>query len=144
VTQVRGGARLWILAGAALVHALLFVVVFRTIYKTNFSGTGLYYDVASRVLHGELPNRDFPFGYPPLSIAFFILLSCVLSRLLDVKSGGFSELDERWWIIWERGELWNLLRFTALLIGVGVIMGLFVNVNKSTPCRIVRANELPA
>ena len=84
MTQLRGGARLWILVGAALVHALLFVVVFRTIYKTNFSGTGLYYDVASRVLHGELPNRDFPFGYPPLSIAFFIL-----PRLVTVDFAGY-------------------------------------------------------
>ena len=69
----RGGARLWILLGAALVHACLFVVVFRTVYKTEFSGTGLYYDVASRVLRGELPNRDFSFGYPPLSIFFFVI-----------------------------------------------------------------------
>jgi uncharacterized membrane protein len=73
VTRLRGGARLWILIGAALAHALLFVVVFRTVYKTNFSGTGLYYDVATRVLRGELPNRDFSFGYPPLSILFFVL-----------------------------------------------------------------------
>ncbi|HZJ17155.1 MAG TPA: patatin-like phospholipase family protein [Chthoniobacteraceae bacterium] len=64
------------------------------------------------------------------ALGFFILLSCGLSRLLDVKGAGFAELDERWWTIWERGEFWNLLRFTALLIGVGVIMGLFINVNK--------------
>ena len=69
----REGARLWILLGAALVHACLFVVVFRTVYKTEFSGTGLYYDVASRVLRGELPNRDFSFGYPPLSTFFFVI-----------------------------------------------------------------------
>jgi hypothetical protein len=64
------------------------------------------------------------------ALGFFILLSCGLSRLLDVKGAGFAELDERWWTIWERGEFWNLLRFTALLIGVGVIMGFFININK--------------
>lgn len=64
------------------------------------------------------------------ALGFFILLSCVLSRLLDVKSAGFSALDDRWWEIWERGEFWNLLRVTALLVGVGLVMGLFINVNK--------------
>ena len=61
------------------------------------------------------------------ALGFFALLSCVLSRVLDVKSGGSADA---WWEIWERGELWRLLSFTALLVGAGLVMGCFVNVNR--------------
>jgi uncharacterized membrane protein len=56
-----------------LIHVLIFTVLYHTIYKMPYSANGLYFDYASKVLHGSLPYRDFSFEYPPFSLVFFIL-----------------------------------------------------------------------
>ena len=71
MTQRRAGARLWMLGAAALAHVAIFAGLFRSVYSIPFSGTGLFYDYAGRVLAGQLPYRDFFAEYPPLAIALF-------------------------------------------------------------------------
>jgi uncharacterized membrane protein len=63
----------WQLAFFILAHILIFALIFHTIYKIQFSATGIYFDFASKVLHGELPYKDFALEYPPFSLFFFLL-----------------------------------------------------------------------
>lgn len=63
----------WQLAGFILAHLFIFIVLFHTVYKMQYSATGLYFEFASRVLDGTLPYRDFALEYPPFSLLFFIL-----------------------------------------------------------------------
>ena len=55
------------------IHILIFGLLYQTLYKIQYSATGLYLDYASKVLQGNLPYRDFSFEYPPFSLLFFIL-----------------------------------------------------------------------
>lgn len=48
-------------------------MLFRTVYTIAFSGTGLYFEYASKVFAGHVPYRDFAVEYPPLAVAFFAL-----------------------------------------------------------------------
>ena len=52
---------------------LIFLGIFQTIYKTPYSATGIYFDFASKVIHGQIPYRDFSLEYPPLALIFFII-----------------------------------------------------------------------
>jgi hypothetical protein len=47
--------------------------LFRGLYSIRYSGTGLFYEYAGRVLAGQLPYRDFFAEYPPLAIAIFTM-----------------------------------------------------------------------
>jgi uncharacterized membrane protein len=69
----REGGRAGTLAGFALAHVFIFAVLFRTVYNTPFTGTGLFYSDAAKVLAGQVPYRDFALEYPPLALAFFTL-----------------------------------------------------------------------
>jgi hypothetical protein len=64
------------------------------------------------------------------ALGFFVLLSCALSRLLDAKSESFARVDQQWWDLWERTDLFELLLYIALFIGAGLGMGFFINVNR--------------
>ena len=63
----------WQLGIFALVIILIYGVVFNTVYTTPYSGTGLFYDFASNVMHGQVPYLNFSLEYPPLALLFFIL-----------------------------------------------------------------------
>src|SRR4051812_34943121 len=58
-------------AVAAFVHALL-VALGRGEPASN-SDVRLYYDIASKVLSGLVPYRDFRLEYPVLALPFFLL-----------------------------------------------------------------------
>jgi hypothetical protein len=63
------------------------------------------------------------------ALAFFVLLSCALSWILDPPGSAMS--DPR--ILWDAGthdEFFKLLWILAGLAGLGVMMGYLVNVNK--------------
>src|SRR3954466_4816842 len=70
---LREGGRAVKLVSFALVHVFIFAVLFRTVYNTPFTGTGLFYDDAAKLLAGRVPYRDFTLEYPPLALAFFTL-----------------------------------------------------------------------
>jgi hypothetical protein len=57
----------------AVLLTLIFFPLFHFLYKMQYSGTPLYLDFASRVLHGSLPYRDFSLEYPPFALVFFLL-----------------------------------------------------------------------
>ncbi|MDD5700914.1 MAG: glycosyltransferase family 87 protein [Dehalococcoidales bacterium] len=63
----------WQAALFGLVYITILGLLFNTVYKIEYSGTGLYFDYASKVLSGGLPYRDFAMEYPPFSLVFFIL-----------------------------------------------------------------------
>jgi len=88
----RRGAHLWVLGGAALGHVAIFAGLFRGPYSIPYSGTGLFYDYAGRVLAGQLPYRDFFAEYPPLAIGFF-----TLPRILGDSF--------RWYYVWYQVEV---------------------------------------
>lgn len=69
----------WQLALFGLAHVLIFAVVFNTIYQSEYSGAGLYFDYASNIFEGQLPYRDFALEYPPLSLLFFLLPRLIAS-----------------------------------------------------------------
>jgi uncharacterized membrane protein len=64
------------------IHILIFGLLYHTLYKIQYSATGLYFDYASKVMHGSLPYRDFSFEYPPFSLLFFILPRLLASTWL--------------------------------------------------------------
>ncbi len=68
-----------------LAHAVIFIVIFHTIYKTPYSATGIYFDYASKVLQGNLPYRDFSLEYPPFALVFFILPRFFASTWLRIS-----------------------------------------------------------
>lgn len=70
-----------------LAHVGIFAGLFRGVYSMPFSGTGLYYDYAGRVLAGQLPYRDFVAEYPP-----FALLLFTVPRVLGESF--------RWYYVW--------------------------------------------
>ena len=90
--EPRGGGRLWLLGGAALGHVAIFAGLFRGIYSIPYSGTGLFYDYAGRVLAGQLPYRDFFVEYPPLALALF-----TAPRMLGESF--------RWYYVWYQAEV---------------------------------------
>jgi hypothetical protein len=71
--NVAGISYRWQLVLFILAHLLIFIVLFHTIYKIQYSATGLYFGFASKVLEGSIPYHDFAFEYPPFSLLFFIL-----------------------------------------------------------------------
>jgi len=86
------GARLWMLGGAVLGHVAIFAGLFRGLYSIPYSGTGLFYEYAGRVLAGQLPYRDFFAEYPPLAIAIF-----TMPRVLGESF--------RWYYVWYQVEV---------------------------------------
>lgn len=57
-----------------LINIFIVLALFNSgIYGTRYSAAGLYWDFASRVMHGQMVYRDFPMEYPPLSLLFFLL-----------------------------------------------------------------------
>ncbi len=69
----------WQLVLFILAHLFIFIVLFQTIYKMQYSATGIYFGFASRVLEGNIPYQDFTLEYPPFSLLFFILPRLVAS-----------------------------------------------------------------
>ena len=59
--------RYWPLLLFALVHFLIFPW-FAPATPAGQPGRYIFFEYASRVIHGELPYRDFPLEYPPLSL----------------------------------------------------------------------------
>jgi len=72
-------AHRWQLITFILAHILIVAAVFHSIYSIQYSPVGLYFDYASKVLHGSLPYRDFSFEYPPFALVFFVLPKLVSS-----------------------------------------------------------------
>ena len=62
-----------------IVHVLIFILLFHFVYKIQYTGTGIYFDYASKVLQGSLPYRDFTMEYPPFALFFFILPRLIAS-----------------------------------------------------------------
>jgi hypothetical protein len=58
---------------------VIFLVIYQIYYKTPYTATALYFDYASKVIHGSIPYRDFNFEYPPAALFFFILPRLVAS-----------------------------------------------------------------
>ena len=92
MTEPRGGGRLWLLGSAALGHIAIFAGLFRGVYSIPYSGTGLFYEYAGRVLSGQLPYRDFFAEYPPLALALF-----TAPRMLGESF--------RWYYVWYQVEV---------------------------------------
>lgn len=88
---------------AALGHVGIFAGLFRSVYSLPFSGTGLYYDYAGKVLSGLLPYRDFLLEYPPLALVFF-----TVPRVLGESF--------RWYYVWFQTQVvvFDLLAVLAL------------------------------
>jgi uncharacterized membrane protein len=88
----------------AAAHAAIFAGLFRGVYTMPFSGTGLYYDYAGKLLDGALPYRDFVLEYPPFALVFFSL-----PRLLGESF--------RWYYVWFQVEVvvFDLVIVAALL-----------------------------
>jgi hypothetical protein len=63
----------WQLVIFIAINLLILIVLFHTVYKIQYSATGIYFGFASKVVDGNLPYRDFAFEYPPFSLLFFIL-----------------------------------------------------------------------
>jgi hypothetical protein len=76
----------------SLAHVAIFAGLFRSVYRMPFSGTGLFYEYAGKVLAGGLPYRDFVLEYPPLALLFF-----TLPRLLGESF--------RWYYVWFQTEV---------------------------------------
>ncbi|HEX3868368.1 MAG TPA: hypothetical protein VHV78_16500, partial [Gemmatimonadaceae bacterium] len=63
-TRTIWNRRALVLAIAIVAHVAIFAGLFRGIYSMPFSGTGLYYDYAGKILAGHMPYRDFAAEYP--------------------------------------------------------------------------------
>jgi hypothetical protein len=65
----------WQLFLFGIAHTIIFLVIFQMgVYGNYFQDDfSIDYSYASRVIHGQLPYRDFNFEYPPLSILFIVL-----------------------------------------------------------------------
>jgi hypothetical protein len=72
----------WQLVFFVIAHLLILILLFNTVYKIQYSATGIYFDFASKVLDGNLPYRDFTFEYPPFSLLFFVLPRLLASTWL--------------------------------------------------------------
>lgn len=46
----------------AIIQILIFVLLYQTVYKMQYSATVLYFDYASKVLHGSLPYGILPWN----------------------------------------------------------------------------------
>lgn len=68
-------------------HIVILVLLFNTdLYGERlYSGTGLYFEYASRIFQGGVPYKDFLVEYPPLSILVFIL-----PRLVADEAAGYA------------------------------------------------------
>jgi hypothetical protein len=88
----------------AAAHVTIFAGLFRGIYTMPFSGTGLYYEYAGRLLAGAVPYCDFVLEYPPFALVFF-----TLPRLLGESF--------RWYYVWFQVEVivFDLIIVAALL-----------------------------
>jgi uncharacterized membrane protein len=95
------GRRALLLFGLA--HVAIFGGLFRGVYSIPFSGTGLYYDYAGKILAGQLPYRDFVAEYPP-----FALLVFTVPRVLGESF--------RWYYVWFQVQIvaFDLLVLVAL------------------------------
>jgi uncharacterized membrane protein len=126
-------SELWQLGFFAIAHVLIFIILFHTLYSTQFSAVGIYFDYASDVLNGKLPYRDFAFEYPPLSLLFFIL-----PKLLSPSWQVFSVYFQAEVLIFELAGLvltyliarrlgkapWTLLSvYSIAILAVGPIIG---------------------
>jgi len=122
-----------ILAAFALVHVVLFAVVYQTIYIVGYSGIGLYFADVSRLFARQVPYRDFVLEYPPFAIVFFALPRFFASSYLGYYRGFQAEiivcdllilamLDA---IARARGERRALLlgAYTVFTLAVGPIAG---------------------
>ena len=63
----------WQLAFFGLTQVIILPLLFNTIYVTQYSSVGLYYNYASAIMDGSFPYRDFTVEYPPFALFFFIL-----------------------------------------------------------------------
>jgi len=66
-------SQIWQLLFFAAILIIIFSVLFHTVYDIKYSGTGLFFDYASKIMKGSLPYRDFALEYPPFALFFFLL-----------------------------------------------------------------------
>ena len=66
-------SQIWQLLFFAAILIIIFSVLFHTIYDIQYSGTGLFFDYASKIMQGSLPYRDFSLEYPPFALFFFLI-----------------------------------------------------------------------
>ncbi len=71
----------------AAVHILLVVILVFVFNVGELGDTRAYFDYSSRIIHGEVPYRDFDIEYPPLS-----LLTFIPPRLLTADLSLYSQL----------------------------------------------------
>jgi uncharacterized membrane protein len=127
----RGGGRAGTLVCFALVHVLIFAVLFRTVYNLRFSGTTLFYDIAAKLLAGQLPYRDFS-AYPPLALVFFVLPRLNGSSFADYYAGWQIEIFVcDLVVLWllhaiarrsNQRPAWVLAGYTLFVLAVGPIV----------------------
>ncbi|MBI2869025.1 MAG: DUF2029 domain-containing protein [Chloroflexi bacterium] len=74
----------WQLLFFTLAHIVIFLILFKSVlYDQRFNASALYFDYASRAIHGQIPYQDFPLEYPPLALVFFILPRLLAPNLLN-------------------------------------------------------------
>jgi Glycosyltransferase family 87 len=126
----RWGDPRWQLAGFVLAHIAIFAGVFRGVYTTPYSGTGLYYEYGSAIVAGHVPYRDVFVEYPPFALVFFTLPRMVGASFpwyyvwfqVEVVVGDLVVLVALY-VARERSTApWRVLTpYTALLLAVGPI-----------------------
>ena len=77
------GSHRWQLALFGLAHIIVLPLLFNTIYQTQYSALGIYFDYASLVMEGSIPYLDFTLEYPPFAM-FFFLLPRLFTASMDV------------------------------------------------------------
>ena len=87
----------------ALVHVFIVAVLFRTVYRMPFSGLGLYFDYASKLLDGRVPYRDFALEYPPFALVFF-----TLPRLAGASFVSYYVAYQAQIVVWDIVALFTL------------------------------------
>jgi hypothetical protein len=115
----------------ALAHVGIFAGLFRSVYNIPYSGTGLFYDYAGKVLSGLLPYRDFVLEYPPFALVFFTLPRILGESfrwyyvwfqtqvvVFDLLTLGTLYVAARWWSL----SVWRVLGvYTVVVLAVGPI-----------------------
>jgi uncharacterized membrane protein len=125
--------RYWQLGLFIFINLLIFILVFNTIYTTQYSAVELYFSDASKILAGFLPYRDFTFEYPPLAAIFFLLPRLFTDQYLNYSilyhvEVGICLLIGLWVVFDIARRLgkspWKLLLvYTFAVLAVGPILG---------------------
>ncbi|HSW58739.1 MAG TPA: glycosyltransferase family 87 protein [Dehalococcoidales bacterium] len=116
----------------ALITAVFFLL-FQTIYRIQYTPTGIFFDFATSIIQGQMPYRDFALEYPPFSLLFFILPRLltdqwiIFSVLYQMETWIFALLG-LWYVYKIARRLgkspWQLMApYTAGILVIGPIIG---------------------